>query len=299
MADLRLAVAETRISALPIWRGLPRIAPLPGGLSNESYDVRDDSGRYVVRFGRDVPVHHVFREREIMTARAAHAAGFAPELIHVGPGVMVSRFIEGQPFAEANVRANIERLSSLIQRFHQAMPHFVCGAPFLFWPFYAMRDYARSLGDGPNPALARLPGWLAIADRLEAVLVPLPIVFGHNDLMPGNLIDDGRKLWLIDYEYAGFSTAIFDLANLASNSSFSADESEALLALYFGGVPSEALRRSHAAMVCVSLLREVFWAMASASHMPVAGVDHEVYAAQNIERFETALARYRGQYGDL
>ena len=47
------------------------IEPLKGGLSNESYLVTEPGGRHVVRFGRDYPFHHVFRERETMTARAA------------------------------------------------------------------------------------------------------------------------------------------------------------------------------------------------------------------------------------
>ena len=55
---------------------------------------------------------------------------------------------------------------------------------------------------------------------LEQAQVPLPIVFGHHDLLPGNLIDDGTRLWLIDWEYGGFGTAMFDLANLSSNGGF-------------------------------------------------------------------------------
>jgi aminoglycoside phosphotransferase (APT) family kinase protein len=54
-------------------------------------------------------------------------------------------------------------------------------------------------------------------DALEAAQAPLPMVFGHHDLLPGNFIDDGKRLWLIDWEYAGFGTAMFDLANLATN----------------------------------------------------------------------------------
>ena len=56
--------------------------------------------------------------------------------------------------------------------------------------------------------------------RLEQAQVPLPIVFGHHDLLPGNFIDDGKRLWLIDWEYGGFGTAMFDLANLSSNGGF-------------------------------------------------------------------------------
>ena len=62
---------EDRIRALPLWNGAISIEPLKGGLSNESFLVADANGKHVVRLGRDFPFHHVFREREIMTARAA------------------------------------------------------------------------------------------------------------------------------------------------------------------------------------------------------------------------------------
>ena len=67
--------------------------------------------------------------------------------------------------------------------------------------------------------------------------MPLPIVFGHNDLLPANFLDDGKRLWLIDFEYAGFNTAMFDLAGAASNAGMTAAESDELLAAYFGATP--------------------------------------------------------------
>src|SRR5690606_12399917 len=109
----------------------------------------------------------------------------------------------------------------------------------------------------------KLPAYLLLADELEAAQVPLPIVFGHNDLLPANLLDDGQRLWLIDFEYAGFSTAMFDLAGLSSNAGFSAEESEALLADYFEREPEPELMRSLSAMQCASLLREAMWSMVS------------------------------------
>ena len=50
--------------------------------------------------------------------------------------------------------------------------------------------------------------------------MPLPIVFGHHDLLPTNFMDDGKRLWLIDWEYGGFGTAMFDLANISANNQF-------------------------------------------------------------------------------
>ena len=296
LGERRLAAAKARIVALPIWSGTPDVAPLHGGLSNESYDVRDAAGRYVVRFNRDFAFHHVFRDRELMVARAANAAGFGPEVVHAEPGLVVSRFIEGRTFTETDVRANLEQVAHLVRAFHERIPRFVSGPAFLFWPFHMVRDYARLLWGTGNPLVARLPEVVDVAERLEAVQVPLPIVFGHNDFLPGNLIDDGSKIWIIDYEYAGFSTGLFDLAGLASNASFADSESARLLAAYFGGSPSPELLRSHAAMMCVSLLREALWGLVSEIHLSAPGADYGAYARENFDRFDAALMRYRAKF---
>ena len=73
-----------RIAGFPIWKAAVDIQPLKGGLSNESYVVTCGTEKFVVRFGSDYPFHHVSRARELMAARAAHAAGFAPEGIQRG-----------------------------------------------------------------------------------------------------------------------------------------------------------------------------------------------------------------------
>jgi thiamine kinase-like enzyme len=160
-----------------------------------------------------------------------------------------------------------------------------------------VRDYARMLEASPNPLTARLPELLDIADELERAQAPLPIIFGHNDFLPGNIIDDGSRLWIIDYEYAGFSTGLFDLAGLASNAGFSAEDSERLLTAYFGRVPEAGLRRSHAAMMCASLLREAIWALVSEIHMRATGADYAAYAEKNFARLDAALVHYHAVHG--
>jgi len=283
----------SRIAALPLWKGKPSVEPLVGGLSNASFAVTDASGRYVVRSGKDYPFHHVSRDRELMTARAAHAAGFAPEIVYAEPGLVVSKFIDGKVFGEVDVRANIERIAHLLRRFHQEMPALVTGAGFMFWVFHVVRDYAHTLQVSRNPLARRLPELLAINAELEQAQAPLRIIFGHNDLLPANIIDDGRRLWLIDFEYAGFNTAMFDLAGLASNAGFDASQSEALLEAYFEAPSDDDLRRSHAAMQCASLLREALWSLVSEIYLSAPGADYDAYARQNFERFDAALAAYR------
>jgi thiamine kinase-like enzyme len=287
----------SRILELPIWKGDPDISPLTGGLSNASYLVRDRAGGHVVRFGRDYPFHHVFRDREVMTARAAHAAGFAPAVEHAQPGIMVSQFIEARTLGEADVRADPRRIARLIADFHREMPARVSGAAFLFWVFHVIRDYARTLKEGGSSFAGGIETWLAEAAELEEAQAPLPLIFGHNDLLPANFLDDGERLWLIDFEYAGFSTAMFDLAGAASNSGMDEAQSLELLTAYLGESPSAPLLRAHAAMQCASLLREAMWGMVSQLHLDAPGVDYDAYARENLERYAVALERYRTRHG--
>lgn len=288
---------DTAIRNLPCWQGDITISPLHGGLSNENFLVVDDAGKHVVRFGDDYPFHHVHRERERMTARAAHEAGFAPALEFAQPGVMVSQFLGAKTYGAEDVRANIGRVADLMRGFHTTMPTHVTGAGFIFWVFHVIRDYARTLEAGNSRRVADLSDYLALAEEMEKAQLPLPIVFGHNDLLPANLLDTSDRLWLIDFEYAGFSTAMFDLAGLSSNAGFSTEESEALLEAYFDAPPSPELKRSLAAMQCASLLREAMWSMVSELHLDTPGVDFVAYSEENLERLAAALDTYRSTYG--
>src|SRR6185436_6807194 len=107
-----------RLTALPCWHGKVSLEPLKGGMTNLAFLAVDRGEKFVVRCGGDIPVHHVFRDRERAASRAAFEAGVAPELIHVEPGVTVLRFIEGRTLGEADLAANLDRLVPLLKTVH-------------------------------------------------------------------------------------------------------------------------------------------------------------------------------------
>jgi thiamine kinase-like enzyme len=161
----------------------------------------------------------------------------------------------------------------------------------MFWVFHVVRDYAHTLSDGNSRHLAMLPDLLLRAARLDAAVGPIDVVFGHNDLLAANFIDDGRRLWLVDWEYAGFNSPLFDLGGLASNSELFPDQAEQALSLYFGKPVDDELRRRAAAMSAASLLRETMWSMVSEIHSTV-DFDYTAYTVENLRRFESAYAAY-------
>jgi thiamine kinase-like enzyme len=288
-----------RILSLQLWRSVDlRIDDLEGGLSNTSYLVEDAGERFVVRFGEDIPAHHVFRDHERSVSRAAHAAGISPELVHAGPGVMVFRFVAGRTWTEADMRAGLAPLVDMLHRCHARVGRLVTGPGRFFWVFHVLRDYAATLAEGESLFLGTARSYLPLVDRLEARQVPMPVVFGHHDLLPGNVIEDAARLWLIDWEYGAFGTPLFDLANVSTNAGCSAGQDRELLERYFGTLPAEATLAAFDAMKVASTLREAFWAMVSDLHLRTPGADYRAHAADYLTRTQLALDAFRERHGE-
>jgi thiamine kinase-like enzyme len=275
--------ATDRVAQLACWRGPVSPEPLGGGITNLNFTVEDGGEKFVVRIGDDILVHQVMRFNELAASRAAHAAGLSPEVVHAEPGVIVMRFVEGKVLAAEDLRqpAMLERVVPLLKRCHREVPRHLRG------PVHVIRDYGHSLEDGASPHCARLPRLLAAAEAMERAVGPIELVFGHNDLLPANFIDDGARLWLIDWDYAGFNSPLFDLGNLASNNELAPEQERWLLEAYYGRPPGDALWRSYAAMKCASLLRETLWSMVSELHSAL-DFDYAAYTAENLARFERA-----------
>src|SRR5215469_1644571 len=258
------AIADpiARAAGLACWSGLVAPEPLTGGITNKNYLVRDRHERFVVRIGDDIPVHQVFR------------------------------FIEGKTLAAEDVRPRpmLARILPLIRRCHREMPQHLRGPALIFWVFHILRDYAATLREGKSRWIPELPRLLRAAAALEAAIGPIDVVYGHNDLLPANFIDDGTRLWLIDWDYAGFNSPLFDLGNLCSNNEVAPEDEEWLLEGYFERPLDDGLRRRYRTMKCASLLREAMWGMVSEIHSTL-DFDYGAYASDYLARFERAHAQ--------
>jgi thiamine kinase-like enzyme len=249
-----------------------------------------------VRIGEDFLVHNVLRRFELAASRAAHAAGISPEVVYAEPGAMVLRYVEGRTLAPEDVRSEtmLERVVPLVRTAHHGIPKHYRGPTPIFWVFQVLRDYAARLAADNHRLAAELPRYLAAAERLEQAVGPIEIAFGHNDLLAANLIDDGSRLWLVDWEYGGFNSPLFDLGGLASNNQLLPSLEERLLELYFEQPVSDDLRRRYHAMKCASLLREAMWSMVSEIHLTI-DFDYHAYTVENLARFEQAYEIFQAR----
>lgn len=283
---------EAAINVLPIWRGSIEIEPLLGGITNKNYLVIDGERRAVVRFGGDIPVHGVMRFNEQAASMAASAAGISPLVLFAGPTVLVLEYVSGQTLGPQDVRRDRDRCVSLMKRAHRDIPKFLRGPTLLFHVFHIVRTYGRVLIEDTSRYAKEFPRLLRASEALESTVGPIDLVFGHNDLLAANFIDDGERLWLVDWDYAGWNTALFDLGGLSSNNGFGVVDNDLMLETYYEAPASDDLRCRFQAMLCASLLREAMWSMVSETRSTI-DFDYPAYTSENLTRFDAAWAAFQ------
>lgn len=281
-----------KVSALSCFENPQDIVPLGGGLTNVNVLVRDGDQKYVVRLGADIPEHGVMRWNELALSKAASAAGFAPNVVHHETGVLVLEFLEAKTFGEADVRdpENLTRIISLMSKVHHDVSIHLTQPVLAFWPFHVNRTYIGRLEAEGSSHSDAFPTLLGQNILLEQAVGQIDIVVGHNDLLAANILDDGNQLWLIDWEYGGFNSPLFDLAGLASNNGLSEAQERGMLEQYFE-TNADQYWRPYTAMKCCSLMRETLWSMTSEIHS-VLDADYGAYTIENMEKLKAALADF-------
>lgn len=291
---LRMTDPIARALGLPIWTGTPKAVPLGGGITNLNVLVTDDIRSAVVRIGDDIPVHQILRFNELAASRAAHAAGISPGVLYHEPGALVIDFITGRTMT-ANDLCQPDLLAQaldLVRRCHRDIPRHLRGPALTFWVFQVLRDYAATLTEGASRHARSLPVLLDEAADLERAVGRIELVFGHNDLLPGNFLHDGSRMWLIDWDYAGWGSPLFDLGGLAANNGLDAGQEAWLLAAYYGITPDADLWHRYRAMKAAAALREAMWSMVQEIHSDL-DFDYAAYTADYLETYRAALATFR------
>src|SRR3989442_218606 len=239
----------------------PRTAePLTGGITNRNYRVAVDGEVFVVR----VPAESgsllgIDRRIEREASRLAAAAGVGPDVIaFVEPeGVLVTRFIEGEPVRDHTVHdpVMLERIAQSLRRIHQAGSIGSAFSPFRVVEAYALTAMRHG---GRLPAAHERAQAVAVA--IERALSPQPPVLCHNDLLNANFIDDGVSIRIVDWEYAGMGDRFFDFGNFAVNHQLTENDEASLLMAYFGRVAAAQHARLRL-MRLMSDYREAMWAV--------------------------------------
>ncbi len=275
---------KVKIQSIPIWNNDISIKALDGGITNENFLIKDNNNKYVVRLGNDIPEHLVSRSNELIASKAASNAGISPKVIYHSDGILVLDYIESTTLSSDGVKKNIKSIIPLIKKIHHEIPKNLFGQSVIFWVFHVIRNYVKFLNDNKSVHIKILSDLISKSEYLEKNSSPYEIVFGHNDLLPANFLDDGSKIWIIDWEYAGFNTPLFDLGGLSSNNDFSLEEETFLLENYYEKKINDELLLKYNALKCASLLRETMWSMVSEITSKI-DFDYANYTQENLLKF--------------
>jgi thiamine kinase-like enzyme len=262
------------------------ITELPGGLTNRNYKVATPDGTFVARISSGgSELLAIDRDREYRNSVTAAAAGAGAPVAEYRPehSLLVVGYIEGRTLGAADVARpeNIPRIAAACRRLHQ-------GARFGndFDMFEIQRGYlsvARSRGfkipagyDDLLPQFTAAEQALAI--RREGT-VPC-----NNDLLPANLIDDGERIWLIDYELSGNNDACFELGNIAAEAQLPPEALAELVTAYYGRPRRSKIAR---AWLLGGLVGMYGWTLWGAIQNGASPIDYDFWS-WGMERFEGA-----------
>jgi thiamine kinase-like enzyme len=280
--------AMEKIKSLNIWKNDLTINPLEGGITNLNFLVNHGDQKLVVRLGQDIPEHLVFRSNEINVSKAAYEIGVSPKLIHSELGVLVLEFIESETLDPKGVQKNLKRIMPVIKKIHNQIPNFLSGQPAIFWVFHVIKYYANFLRSNQSSHLDKIDDLLNKASKLEKLSSPREIVFGHNDFLAANFLDDGSKIWVVDWEYGGFNDPLFDIGGLASNNDFNQDLEQEALEMYYEKPLTNDVLSKYNSMKTASLLRETMWSMVSEITSKL-DFDYGEYTQDNLSKFNEAF----------
>lgn len=283
-----MGYSEELLDAIPATSGRPRsVEPLPGGLTNENVKVTTPDGSVVVRcWNSDASLLGIDRDGEHANSVAAAEAGVGAPVVDYRPdlGVLVVGFIGGTTwdnasFGETGAPA---RAGRAMRQLHEG-PRFVSD-------FDMFARQARYL------ELVRRHGyWLpsgyddheAALRRVQGALGRTATVPCNNDLLAANFIDDGDKVWLIDYEYSGNNDPAFELGNTATECDLAPEQVEEMVTAYAGG-PSPGLLARVRLQSAVSAYGWSLWGSIQAATSPL---DFD-FRAWCLERYEKAAAAF-------
>jgi thiamine kinase-like enzyme len=277
-------------------RGQLRITPIAAGLTNQNY--RLDVGDRTFFFRRPGPATELLavdRDNELFNTRAAAEAGVGPRVLEVDPktGGMLLEWLPGRTMSnEAFKAAGMPtRIAEVLRRLH-AGPRFRDD-----FDMVRLSDrYLRLVDERSMPIPAGYREHLPQVPRIAAALAaqPLPTVPCHNDLLAENYLDDGSRLWIVDYEYSGNNDPTFELGNTAQELEFDDARVRELCEAYFG--PERFAREGPALLARMRLqmiMSDVGWTLWAAIQAVISTIDYDFMGWAN-DRWTRASAMLDG-----
>ena len=256
---------------------------LGGGITNHNYIVTVRKEKYVVRIPGEKTDLFIDRINELECSIKAGKTGVAPEVLyHLKPeNVTVIQFIDGKTLNIKDVindNQKIKRIVRAIKTIHKK-------AKFekIFNPFNTIRQYMEYVKKYNAPLPLDIDWMMDISDKIEDAVnkSKVPSVACHNDYLSENFIDDGNKIWIIDWEYGGLGDPYFDLADFAVEHPFSLNKEKIIINEYLGKDDEQKLSR----MYLYKIISDLWWSIWAMIQSKISTIEFDYYTYGN-DRFD-------------
>jgi thiamine kinase-like enzyme len=284
-----MPIIQEAVAKIKEWEGKDiSIQPLSGGLTNSNFKVIVDGKSFFIRVpGADTELLAINRENEYRSSKSAEKAGVGPKVLFHLPeyNVMVLEFVEGITMSKdaLNQPGMPTRMAQSIKRLHAGDRFLLDFNMFRLTEYYLRLCKERDIKI-PDGYLERM----TTVSRIEQAMSinPLATVPCNNDLLGENYIDDGKQLWLIDYEYSGNNDPTFELGNTCQEMQFNDEQIKEMCAAYFGKADPAMIARMKLNMI----MSDVGWGLWAAIQAKISTIDFDFWGWA-LERWGRAVEK--------
>jgi thiamine kinase-like enzyme len=228
-----------------------------GGLTNRVYRI----GEHVLRIPGQGTEEYINRSNEAASAHIAAKAGVSPAVLNADAktGIMVTAQVEATTMTPENFKSRLgapARAALALHRLHTSGGLF----PFRFELFAMIDDYLKVLSTKTVDLPAGYHDVVREAETIRMALAknPAPLAPCHCDPLCENFLDDGTRMWIVDWEYCGMNDPMWDLGDLSVEGGFSHEQDLEMLYAYFDGEPP---KQDYARMVIYKAMCDLLWTL--------------------------------------
>jgi thiamine kinase-like enzyme len=267
------------------------ISELSGGLTNRNFRIDTPEGNYVARISSNSSsLLSIDRGSEFVNSTIAGKGRVGAEVLDYlpGEGLLLISYIKGKTFGPDDVASNLSRIAQSLRALHSLDPF-----DHEFNMFTTQKNY---LGIVQSQGFKMPDGYLNFAPQVDEIKKAFTVLFDglvpcNNDLLPGNFIDDGEKIWLIDYEYSGNNDACFEIGNVWAEAFLPLEALEGLVTAYYGQYRPDKVARAW----LWALVAKYGWSLWASIQSSVSELDFDFWE-WGMAKYDLARSEFTSNY---
>lgn len=280
-----------RFNKIAVLKARTSIKELSGGLTNRNFLIETPGDKYVARVSSNSSDFlAIDRGSEFINTTIAGKGGVGAEVLDYipGEGLLLISYISGKTFGADDVAANLPRIATSLRNLHALEPF-----DHEFNMFNTQSNYLKIVKEQGF----RVPdGYVDFEPMVAQIKKAFEVLFEglvpcNNDLLPGNFIDDGKKIWLIDYEYSGNNDACFEIGNVWAEAFQPIEALEELVTAYYGAHRPDKVARAW----LWALMAKYGWTLWASIQDSVSEIEFDFWE-WGMSKYDLARSEFTSEY---